>query len=316
MLKFKQFNERRGISEDLENLYQDVENIIDFNYIDKEFKYLHFKSTINTKRPIEVSNLKIKFNYIKSNKYECNAVTLLNNSTYINKCLDKAEIHFTIYYIDIDQDFTFHIKSVLFHELLHIYQLVQIYNTNKFKPSSWSISNLLPNFRKIMQSEYTLYLLDILYQSLDHELYAQIHQYYYYKKEDRNYDKIYTIIDNLFNFKIKKLNSLENIELDNIKKFILKALKKDKNINYVKNVDDSFWDIEDNEDFLKELKIYFNKKANKIKKKIKIIDNRLNENIETELNKIIENINDLKTYRTYNIDDGSEFKFLSNIMNE
>lgn len=308
ILGYDKFFERQGISDDLEKLNDYVLTKVNIDFKSKEYIIDNFKSSLNNKRPISLNNLKINFKYYKHYENICNAITKINNVTYNDDTLENIEIELNIYYIDENnEEFIFYIKSVLFHELTHVYQLMQLYNSNKFKPSSWSISNLIPAFRKFMKSNYIQDLIEILYLSLDHEIYAQVHQYYLYRKSNMNYDKIFDIIDKLENFEIKSLTKLDEIELNKIKEYVLNSLKNDKNTSYIINVDNSFWNEGVNSIFLIELKNHFKMKSNLLLKKIKRIDNRLNSDIDTELNSIIENKN---YYRTTYENEGSELDFL------
>ena len=57
---------------------------------------------------------------------------LLNDSKIENEYLKNLNIDFNITHQEIDDEFLFYIKSVLFHELLHIFQHYNIIINSKF----------------------------------------------------------------------------------------------------------------------------------------------------------------------------------------
>lgn len=161
---------------------------------------------------------------------------------------------------------------------------------NKFKPESWVIGSLLPNFRKFLLEEYSKTILDLIYKSLSHEIYSQLYQYYFYKKDGIDYGNIDEIISELNNFQVKKeLDVRELSELENLKKFIVKGLMMNDNLKYKSDVINSFWNLEDIDDFLFELGKYFKEKSNLLKSKKDKIDRELDfeRGIEESLNRWI-----------------------------
>jgi hypothetical protein len=112
--------------------------------------------------------------------------------------------------------------------------------------------------------------------SLRHEISAQIHHYYFYKKRNKNYNKIFEIVEKLNSFNIKELSGEELDEIEFIKNKIcsfilnLKISKK-----YKKDLNKSIWNEKDNDIFLSKLKDIFSKSAKYIEKKIKQVDSKV-----------------------------------------
>jgi hypothetical protein len=153
---------------------------------------------------------------------------------------------------------------------MHLYQVYNLKVNSKFKPESWVIGSLLPTFRSFLKEDYSKVILNLLYISLSHEIYSQLQQYYFYKKDNLRYEKVEKIIRDLNNFQIKNELSDSGIsELSNLKKFIVRGLKNNNNIKYKKDVDKSFWNEEDIYSFLYELKQYFKQKSDLLGLKIK-----------------------------------------------
>jgi hypothetical protein len=166
---------------------------------------------------------------------------------------------------------------------LHLYQVYNLKINNKFKPESWVIGSLLPTFRRFLKEDYSKVILSLLYNSLSHEIYSQLQQYYFYKKDDLKYPKIEKIIGDLDDFVVKtNLSDNEISELLNLKNFIVKGLKNNSNVKYRKDVDKSFWNENDIYLFLDGLNKYFKQKSDTIKSKVKKIDRELN--FESKIN--------------------------------
>lgn len=138
-----------------------------------------------------------------------------------------------------------------------------------------------------IKEDYSKYILNLLYNSLSHEIYSQLQQYYFYKKDNLEYNKIGKIVKDLDNFQVKNiLSDSEIIEIINLKKFIIKGLKNNNNNKYKKGVDKSFWNENDMYSFLEELKKYFKQKSNLIKSKVQKIDRELN--FENKINESLD----------------------------
>ena len=132
-----------------------------------------------------VKDLLININLIKFSENVCNAVSYLTNSELVNNFLEKVEIKFNIFIKDIDDDFLIKIESIILHELLHIFQHYKLTSKNKFRPSYFSIGVIINQLRNKFSSEYINNILDLLYISIDHEIAANIHQYYYYLRNNK-----------------------------------------------------------------------------------------------------------------------------------
>jgi len=221
-----------------------------------------------------INNLKVVFNYNEYKDNICNGICDTTNSSFNGNFLDGCIITLNIFYKEIDSNFIENIESVISHEVLHLYQNYNLLKNNKFKPESWSIGSILPSFRKTFKEKYTQYLINMIYISLSHEIYAQLQQYYYYRSKDKDYNKIFDIIKEMENFNIKSLNNIEDIEINFMKDYILKALLNGKrNKKWINDVNKSLWKETDNQKFLQKFKLLLDKKANLIKREIKKVDN-------------------------------------------
>lgn len=271
VVKYENFNESKGISDSCEKvtnfIWDDIEDdIINTNNISKKFTY----SEVDFK----LKNIQIDFNFIGNRENSCGAITDLKNSVIEDSYLLNVRILFNVKYSIIDDAFLYYIKSVIFHEILHVFQEYNLKINDKFRPESFSIGSIIPQLRGIIKTKYVSYILDILYYSLSHELSAQLHQYYIYKIDDREYKKLDEIKNLLNNFKIKELDSDESNELEYVKKHILGSIKYfTNNKNYKKDIKSSIWN-KNNEDFLIGLSNLIKYKLKWIDKKIKLIDSK------------------------------------------
>jgi hypothetical protein len=216
------------INESKDNVFDELSNIIigKFNNGEYSFKINDYSKQLG-KRRFKIKNLYVKFNLNKDNDNYCNGLCDVTKSEIKDDYLINSLLIFDIGYINLDKDFIKYINSVIKHEVMHLYQVYNLKINNKFKPESWVIGSMLPTFRKFLKEDYSKIILHSLYNSLSHEIYSQLYQYYFYKKDNLEYPKIYKIIDDLDNFKIKtELNDNEIIEISNLKKYIIKGLKK------------------------------------------------------------------------------------------
>lgn len=286
MKYLNEFNE--FINESKENVFDELSNIIIKKFNNKEYKFTINKySKSIDKNQFKIKGLEVEFKIKKDNENSCNGLFNATKSEIKEDYLINSSIVFEIGYIDLDVNFTRYIKSVIKHEVMHLYQIYNLKINNKFKPESWVIGSILPTFRKFLKEDYSKVILNLLYISLSHEIYSQLQQYYFYKIDNMEYKKIEKIIEDLDSFQIKNnLNYDEISEISNLKKFILKGLKNNNNKKYKKNVDKSFWNINDTYLFLNELKKYFKLKSDLIKSKIEKIDkeldfeNKINESLD------------------------------------
>jgi hypothetical protein len=280
---FKEF-----VNESSNNVFDDLSDMIINRFDDNEYNFeISEYSKSSHIRKFKIKNLKIKFILVKDKVNYCNGLCNANDSSIIDDYLVNSEISFNIGYNNLNKDFRKYIHSVIKHETLHLYQIYNLKLNNKFKPESWVIGTLLPTFRKFMNEKYTKNILDLLYQSLSHEIYSQLYQYFFYKKDGLDYNYIDKSINELNSFVIKdNLNDIEIIEINNIRKYILKSLRNSSNKNYVRNVDKSLWNEDDIQIFLNKLSIYFKEKSELLKRKKNRIDRELD--IDT---KVKENMN-------------------------
>lgn len=276
------------INESKENVFDELSNIlIDRFKTENDSFIIDEYSKISSKRRFKIKNLQITFFFRKDSENFCNGLCNITNSKIENDYLIDTSISFNIGYLNLDNDFIKYIHSVIKHEVFHLYQVYNLKINNKFKPESWVIGSLIPTFRNYLKTEYSQDILHTLYLSLSHEIYSQLQQYYFYKKDNLNYQKIKDMILELNNFKVKSnLDNYEIIEINNIKKYIFNGLKKNNNKKYNKNVDESLWNEQDINLFLTRLKQYFEDKAKLIEVKLKKIDLELN--FENKINESLD----------------------------
>jgi hypothetical protein len=291
IVRYENFNESKGISDSCEKItnliWNDVEiDIMDSNNISKEFTF--------SEDDFKLSNIQIEFNFNLGEKNICNAITNLKDSVIEDNYLKSTKIFFNIEYNKIDESFLYYIKSVIFHEILHVFQYYNLNINNKFRPESFSIGSIIPQIRKHIKTKYISYILDILYYSLSHELSAQLHQYYIYKIDGREYKRLNDIKNLLSNFKIKNnLDNDEMVELDYLKYHILNSIKYfTNNKNYKKDIEDSIWN-KNNVEFLNGLSNLIKYKLKWIDKKIKLINSKQ----KVDYNETLTYYGDLENYK-------------------
>lgn len=282
ILNYLNFNESKGISNSCElilykiwkNINNDINNIKDGSVnicVDEE--------------DFKVKKLIINYNFSPEPENRCNATSHLEKSFIDDNYLNDVYIDIEIKINKIDDEFIYYIKSVLFHEILHIFQHYNIKINNKFRPESFSIGSILPQVRPLIKSNYGNYILDILYYSLSHELSAQLHQYYMYKKNGKDYKKIKDIRDLLYTFKIKQLDDIEYKEIEKIKNHILNSIKYySNNKNYIKDIEISLWNDNDVDSFINKLSNILKYKVDWIDKKIKLVDKKIHDGNLNESN--------------------------------
>lgn len=293
IVRYENFNESKGISDSCEKItnqiWNDIESdIIDSNNISKKFTF--------SEEDFKLKDIQIDFIFNKGLVNTCNAITDLKNSKIEEDYLKYTKILFNVKYHIIDDAFLYYIKSVIFHEILHVFQNYNLKINDKFRPESFSIGSIIPQLRNSIKTDYVSYILDILYYSLSHELSAQLHQYYIYKIDDREYKRLDEIKNLLTNFKIKKMDEQESKELDYVKNHILKSIKYfTNNKNYNKDIDSSIWN-KNNEEFLNGLFNIIKYKLNWIDKKIKLINNKK----KIDYNETFTYYGDLQDYKYLN----------------
>jgi hypothetical protein len=271
IVRYENFNESKGISDSCEkitnSIWNDIEDdIINSKNISKNFTF--------TEEDFKIKDIQIDFNFTENKENSCGAITDLKESEIEDDYLLNVKILFNVKYHIIDDAFLYYVKSVIFHEILHVFQNYNLKINDKFRPESFSIGSVIPQIRSYIETKYISYILDILYYSLSHELSAQLHQYYIYKIDGREYKRLDDIKNLLNNFKIKELSGDESNELDSVKKHILNSIKYfTNNKNYKKDIESSIWN-KNNEDFLIGLSNLIKYKLKWIDKKIKLIDSK------------------------------------------
>ena len=310
ILKYQNFNESKSISDSCEVVTDAIWNSIESNIISNisssnnfDFDEIDFK----------LKDIVIEYNLIKSTENVCNAITFLKNSSVDNKYLSNINIVLNIRYHILDEPFLYYIKSVLFHEMLHVFQHYNFKINNRFRSESFSIGSIIPQLRQYINTKYANYILDVLYYSLSHELSAQLHQYYMYKKIGKEYEKIDDIRNLLKNFHIKlDLDKSEELEINLIKEYIIKSISfYSNNKKYNKHILKSIWSETDNNKFLVKLSDIIKNKLIWIDKKIKLVDSKIEIKVDETFtfygdlidykyseafNFIKENLNDCESY--------------------
>lgn len=284
IVKYNNFNESKGISDSCEKALYKIWDLI-------EDDILKFKSTSIlydiSETDFNVNKLKIDVLINKSSERRCDGECNLKRSKIINNQLINTSISLDIKIDDIDDKFIYYIKSVLLHELLHIFQHYNILKGGKFRPESFSIGSIIPQLRRSVNTKYGEYLLDILYYSLTHELSAQLHQYYLYKVNNEDYGKIKQIMNFLKNFNTN-IEDGDNYDIHFIKSHIKNSVKFYTNNNkYLSDIEKSLWSVDDNTLFLKELKSIVDNRLKWVDKKIKLIDSKINESKIIRYDKLI-----------------------------
>lgn len=272
-MDIKNFNESKGISDSCEKVTNSIWNNIEDDIINSKNSNLEFDiDELDFKCKNIILNYKISNGDINT----CDAQTILKESKIVDKYLTNVFINIDIICKEFDDEFIYYIKSVLLHELLHIFQHYSILSGNKFRPESFSIGSIIPQLRNIVKTKYGSYILDILYYSLSHELSAQIHQYYLYKMNHRYYKRIFDIRDFIDGFEIKNLDDFEERDLVLIKKHIVGSIGYfTSNKNYKYDIENSIWNESDIYIFLNKFKNLLVYKVKWINKKINLVDKKI-----------------------------------------
>lgn len=278
IVRYENFNESKGISDSYEKITNSIWNyiendIINCNNFTNKFSF--------SEDDFKLKDIQIDFIFNENKENICYAITDLKDSIIEDNYLLNTKIKFNVKFNEIDDSFLYYIKSVIFHEILYVFQNYNLKINDKFRPESFSIGSIIPQIRDYIKTKYVSYILDILYYSLSHELSAQIHQYYIYKINGREYKRLNEINNLLTNFKIKELDSDEYKELDYVKYHILNSIKYfTNNKNYKKDIESSIWN-KTNEDFINGLSNLIKQKLKWIDKKIKLINKKYIDYSET-----------------------------------
>jgi len=273
MVRYENFNESKGISDSCEKITNSIWNDMEDDIINSKSSNLKFDID---ELDFKCKNIILNYKILNGDINTCDAQTILKESEIVDEYLTNLVININIVFKEFDDEFIYYIKSVLLHELLHIFQHYNILSGNKFRPESFSIGSIIPQLRNVVKTKYGSYILDILYYSLSHELSAQIHQYYLYKVNDKYYKRIFDIRDLIDGFKIKKLEKDEESDLILMKKHIVGSIGYfTSNKNYKYDIENSIWNESDIYIFLNKFKKLLEYKVKWINKKINLVDNKI-----------------------------------------
>jgi len=276
IIKYENFNESKGISDSCDKILNKIWKDLEYNIVNLKSSEITFD--IN-ESDFKCKNISLRYNISEGYENLCNGQSYLKESKLIDGYLTDLYVNIDIIYKKLDDEFIYYIKSVLLHELLHIFQHYNIKIKGKLRPESFSIGSILPQLRRVVKTKYGNYILDLLYYSLSHELSAQVHQYYLHKINHRDYKRIFDVRNLIDNFKIMKLNKDEEDDITLIKKHIVCSIDYlSSNKNYKKDIDKSIWNVSDIYIFLDELKKVMKYKVRWTNKKINLVDRKISDN--------------------------------------
>jgi hypothetical protein len=285
VIKYSNFNESKGISDSYEKSLYRIWDLIEDDIISKKSNIISIDINEND---FKVRDLSLKYSITDSDDKNCYGITDVKNSKIEENYLINSKIEIEIIVNELDDEFIYYVKSVLLHELLHLFQHYNVLKGNRFRPESFSIGSILQQLRKNVNTKYGEYFLDILYYSLPHELSAQLHQYYLYNINNREYKKIDNILNLLRNFKTKSLSTEEEIDISFIKKHILNSIKfYSDNRKYLSDIDKSLWNLTNNNLFLNEFKKLIDKRIKWIDKKISLINSKIYSKFDIKYNETV-----------------------------
>jgi hypothetical protein len=171
------------------------------------------------------------------------------------------------------------LKRVLFHELLHIYEIFFRMENNK-KSLQWSLNSILNDIRdKYEGDNFLSILIYYIYLSYDHEINARVCETYMILMDlmSTNKSEILEELKNTNAWKYK--NMLSNFEIKNVNYNNLFVFLKDFNskVNEKQKINNRIFqipnNIKDSKSILKEWKILFKKKSKYFESKlIKVVD--------------------------------------------
>jgi len=302
ILRYENFNESKGISDSCEKITNSIWNDIEDNIINSKSSNLKFDID---ELDFKCKNIILNYKISNGDTNTCDAQTILKESRIVEEYLTNAVINIDIVCKEFSDEFIYYIKSVLLHELLHIFQHYNILSGNKFRPESFSIGSIIPQLRNVVKTKYGSYILDILYYSLSHELSAQIHQYYLYKMNDVYYKRIFDIRDFINGFETKKLGDVEERDLSLIKKHIVGSIGYfTSNKNYKNDIENSIWNESDIYIFLNKFKNLLDYKVKWINKKINLVDKKIE---DMKIIKYDENITLPHDWKVYDLSIRNSF---------
>lgn len=265
--KISKINERFGTPNILKNLFKDlwvgINNMINNNISEKFFKLNEEYINIDKKIYKFEKNLKISISYKnRSDIYSKSS----HNSIYLE--FDKNSYNEN------------ELRKIIFHELLHIYEIFFRMKENK-SSKNWSINIILNNIRDKYESDNFLSIfIYFIYLSFDHEINARICETYMVLMDLFSNDENYLLneLENTSAWKYK--NMLNNFELKGVNYnnifLFLKEFNSEINKKIPKIINKLFRipkDIKESEKILKEWKILFKNKSIYFEKKlIKVVD--------------------------------------------
>lgn len=267
------------ISTLIENVKNDTESL-NMIYLKRYNKIYTLNDTQFKIKDLQVD---IKIHKFKSNV--CNGVADMQNISYDdNDVLYYPLLKLEIYFTEFDDDFERYIKSVVLHEMVHIYQ---VYNMRSKKmDSNWHIGNTIISTKNKINNVYVKQLSNILYRASEHEIMAQLHQYFLYISEyNKPYPYIFDIQKSLSEFDTSKyVIDADFIKDLNIFRYVYnKRTEINKpNNKYYRNVsfvwkkvityDNVHKFLKYVEDFVGKSLLFLNKKMKRVEEKCEIIE--------------------------------------------
>jgi len=265
--------ENRGIPQTLKWLVDDIFNklknktyhLFDVDESDLKLKNLHVKYH---NKPIKEILARSRFGVFVPDMFRGKITSYTLNGASINV------------YFDFDNFDIKDLKSVILHELLHIYEIYKRYLNKTNKDLQWQVNNQLQKIRnKYTSDEFLKEFIFILYLNFDFEIGARVAETYSILIEERSndYNKLKGILKSSTAWQY--MNDLKEFDYNNFDINIKNSINFFSELNNKISPNKNFkiFKIPKNEEEVKNiLKNYqktFNKKSDLFKKKLlKIID--------------------------------------------
>lgn len=245
-----------------------------YNNLDNDFKFVYLRIFVN-------------IHIILNTSYSCVGEANFNNSEMLDGMLNNPDIKIDIYNNskELSESNFDDIKSTILHELVHVFQRFK--QGLKKIDSNWQLGSLLPKITNNLKTKLGQLVVNCLYNSLKHEVAANLHQYYMYKKDNKHYSSIFYIKKNLETFggiitKIDTYTPDMMADIEQIRHHYIRSIEhhkpNDKYFNHVELEWKTPLTIDNIHDFLTFLDInIFKPTLKKIEKKIVMIDKKISD---------------------------------------